>query len=518
MLSCALFLQKTRLLTRFAVRCCTLLTLLVAALGIAAIANAGGRLVVGVENNDSLGFDVLKVRGTAISDAFANITIHERLFQLDEEGNLAPMLALSAEPSEDETRWTIRLRQGVRFHDGTPFDADAVVAHWSRMLDPNNKYRHRFTLKPIQRVERVDAHTVRFHLAHPWIVFPRILAAARNLTFTIPSPAAVAADRQHRHPVGTGPFMFSAWRSGDHLTVSRNPHHWAAQQGRLDEIVFRFMPDHQTRFAALRAGDVDLIWMDRGQIIAKAREDTTLKVHHGEDNGAEILILNTSVPPFDDERVRQALAHAWNQPQYVKLNYQDSIPTVSHPFGDGVACGDSQYRAYDLERAKQLLADYGRPVAFECLHSNTQRGREIGIVLQQFGKAVGMAVSPVGLAFGPVVKKVITGDYQASTWRIPSGYDLGPAMSRAFHTRSPGNWSKYGSEALDALLNAQWTTTDPEERRRLLCRIAAELNRGVPILYRGGRHHYVIARDAVQGLPPFQHGVLDLTGVWLETP
>jgi 4-phytase/acid phosphatase/peptide/nickel transport system substrate-binding protein len=210
--------------------------------------------------------------------------------------------------------------------------------------------------------------------------------------------------------------MFKEWQSADHFVVVKNPRYWQKGKPNVEEIVFRFMPDHQTRFAALKAGDVDMIWMDRGQIIRKAMEDPELAVHHAEDNGAEILILNTSKPPLDDVRVRQALAHARNQQQYVKLSYQDCIPSVTHPFGKEIDCG---YREYNLEKAKQLLADYGKPVAFECLHSDTPRGKEAGVILQQFAKSVGMEVTPVGLAFGPVVKKVISGDYQASTWRIP---------------------------------------------------------------------------------------------------
>ena len=484
--------------------------------GVSAGPRSGGKLVFGVESNDFVGFDLLKARGGATADAFANITIHERLFMLDDQGNLAPMLALSAEVSEDKKSWTIRLRQGVTFHDGTPFNADAVVNHWTRMLAPENKFQYRFVIRPIRSVEKVDDYTVRFQLEHPWILFPLILSSPRGTMLTIPSPTAVAADSQNRAPVGTGPFMFKEWRSADQFVVVKNPRYWQKEKPYVEEIVFRFMPDHQTRFAALQAGDVDMIWMDRGQIIRKAMEDPRLTVNHGEDNGAEILILNTSKPPFDDVRVRQALAHAWNQPQYVKLSYQDSIPVVAHPFGSEIDCADCGYREYDPQKAKKLLQDYGKPVAFECLHSDTPRGREAGTILQQFGKSVGMEVAPVGLAFGPVVKKVISGDFQASTWRIPSLFDLGPLLALSFLGQSAANYSKYANPEMDTLLAAQWTASDPKEREKILCAIAEKINQDVPILYRGGEHHYVIATTRVKGLPPLQNGVIDITGAWLE--
>ncbi len=477
---------------------------------------SGGRLVFAVESNDFVGFDILKARGGATSDAFAHITIHERLFTSDDNGNLSPMLALSAEPSADKKSWTIRLRRGVRFHDGNPFNADAVVDHWKRMLDPVNKFSNRFIIQPIRSVERVDDYTVRFQLEHPWILFPRILSSPRGAMLCIPSPAAVAADKQQRAPVGTGPYVFKEWRSADQFVVVKNPRYWQKGTPYLDEIVFRFMPDHQTRFAALQSGEVDMIWMDRGQIIRRAMEDPRLAVHHSEDNGAEILILNTAKPPLDDVRVRQALAHAWNQAQYVKLSYQDSILVVSHPFGKEIDCGDCGYREYDPQKARELLAAYGMPVTFECLHSDTPRGREAGAILQQLSKSVGIEVTPSGLAFGPVVKKVMTGDFQASTWRIPSLLDLGPYLARSLHSRSPANSSKYASPQMDMLLAAQWTAADSGERAKILCAIAEKINQDVPLLYRGGEHHYVIAAKRVKGLPPFHNGVVDLTGAWLE--
>jgi 4-phytase/acid phosphatase/peptide/nickel transport system substrate-binding protein len=426
------------------------------------------------------------------------------------------MLALSAEPSEDGKRWTVALRRNVVFHDGTPFTADAVVRHWSRMLDPANKFQGRFQVRPIVSVEKVNDHTVVFVLEHPWILFPRILASARSAMTTIPSPAAVEADIQHRAPVGTGPFVFKEWRTSERFVAVKNPRYWQKGKPLLDEIVFRFMPDHQTRMASLKAGDADLIWMDRGRSIREAMSDPELVVHDGEDNGAEILLLNTAKPPFDDVRVRRALAHAWNQNQYVKLSYQESIPAVVHPYGGEADCGDCGYLAYDPDKAAALLADYGNPVAFECLHSDTPRGREIGVILQQLGKAAGMTVTPVGLAFAPVIQKVIAGDFQASTWRIPSMFDLGPSMARSFHSGSRANWSRYGNPDLDRLLEAQWTAAEPNEREKLLCEAAERINRDAVILYRGGRHHYVIAGRHVRGLPPFQDGVIDVTGVRLE--
>lgn len=476
----------------------------------------GGTLVFGVENNDFTGFDVIQARGFAPCDAIANLTMMERLFDLDTDGNLVPVLGLSAEASPDRLSWTIRLREGVRFHDGTPFTADAVTAHWNRLLNPENRFRGRQAFQPVRSVESAGDHTVVFHLAHPWILFPHVLASPRTAALTIPSPAAVAGDSQNRSPVGTGPFRFVRWDAGHSFTVEKNPDYWNSGNVHLERIVFRFMPDHQTRWASLQAGDIHAMWIDRGTIIRQAESDPAMRVHHEPDNGAEIILLNTANPPLDDPRVRRALAHAWNQARYVRLGYQDCIPVVEHPFGPDTACADCGYPAYDPDEAKRLLAAYGKPVELECLHSDTQRGREVGAVLQELCWDVGIRIRPVGLAFGPVIQKVVKGDYQLSTWRIPSTFDPGPGMVRSFHSKSRGNFSRYADPELDRLLQAQWTETEPAKRRGILCDIAHIVNRDVPLLYRGGAHHYVVTASGVKGLPPMREGIVDLTGAWIE--
>jgi len=485
-------------------------------LGAAAAQAPGGGTLTFATENAFAGFDALKARGFAICDAIVNHTICERLFDMDEDGRLIPVLGLSADCSEDGRTWTIQLRQGVVFHDGTPFDADAVLAHWTRLIDPRNRYRERALMAAIEAVEKVDAYTIRFRLAHPWPPFAGMLCNPRTLTAYIPSPKAVDADRQQRAPVGTGPFMFKEWISGERLVVVRNPRYWRADKPRLEAIVFKPVPDEQTRFASLRSGDLDVIWTDRGQLIAQAAGGPALRHYQGEGNGAEIILFNTKAPPFDDVRVRRALAHAWNQPLYVSLNYKGCIPVVAHPLGAGANCPETGYRAFDLEAARQLMAPVESPPEFTFLHSNSQRGREIGEITQQFFKPLGVVVQPQGLSFGAVIKKVVTGDFQASTWRIPPSLDFGPYFYLAFHSKSRSNWARYQDVEMDRLLEDQNRETDPAARARLLCRVVQLINRDVPILYRGGKRFHLLAGKKVKNIDPIRRGIPNLAEAWIE--
>ncbi|MEJ2041375.1 MAG: ABC transporter substrate-binding protein, partial [Desulfosarcinaceae bacterium] len=151
----------------------------------------GGTLRFGTEN-DFAGFDVLKSSSRiAINGSIAANTIMEPLFRLDDKNNLIPVLGLSAEKIEDGKAWIIKLRKQVAFHDGTAFNADAVVNHWRRMLNPENKFRGRSALGPVISVTKVDVHTVRFDLKHDWLPFEKVISSTRGLANLIPSNKAV---------------------------------------------------------------------------------------------------------------------------------------------------------------------------------------------------------------------------------------------------------------------------------------------------------------------------------------
>ena len=196
--------------------------------------------------------------------------------------------------------------------------------------------------------------------------------------------------------------------------------------------------------------------------------------------------------------------------------YKDSIPVVHHPFGNQCECNDDGYREYNPDKARELLADYGKPIELEVLHSNSKRGRDIGEITQQLFKDVGVTANPAGFDFGPVIKKVISGKYQLSTWRISSRADQGPALFLTLHSKSRANFSHYNKPEMDKLLVAQRMETDPKRRTEILCQISRLINDDVPILYRGGMRSHVITTNKVEGLSSMKNGIVRLESVWLN--
>jgi len=182
---------------------------------------AGGVLTFGTEN-EFAGFELLKSGSRlAINGSTAANTIMEPLFRFNTNDDLIPVLGLSAVSSDGGKVWTIKLRKGVRFHDGTSFNADAVVHHWERILNPKNKFRGRSAVSPILSVEKVNDYAVKFNLKHAWLPFLRSISSTRTLMNIIPSPKTVEAGSQNRAPVGTGPFIFKEWQSSMNLVRAR---------------------------------------------------------------------------------------------------------------------------------------------------------------------------------------------------------------------------------------------------------------------------------------------------------
>jgi len=474
----------------------------------------GGVLYFGIEVPFH-GFDILETGTLNPPTAHLNNLIQEPLFRMDRSGNLIPVLGLSATPLANETIWEIKLREGVFFHDDTPFNADAVIHHWARILDPK-KFRGRRILQPIRSVEKVDDYIIRFHLEHPWPPFLNVISNELLLFVFIPSPKAVEAGTHDKKPVGTGPFKYHKWGSGDHFVVLKNENYWQAGKPWLNKIVFRTIPDPQTRYASLVSGEIDVISIDRGHLIHKAENDPELTVYPSQVNGAEIILMNTTKPPFDDIRVRRALAFANSQEHHVKMVYGNTVPLVHHPFGQLYTCADDDYPEYDPEKAKQLMADYGKPVEIELLHSNTSRGRSIGELQQQLYKEIGVRLKPVGLSPVPHMMKVVQKDYQLATWRIPPSGDYGPSLYARFHSQSPANFPGYSNSEMDNLLEMQRIETDPAKRAALLCQIARKVNRDVPILYRGGRRYHIITRKKIRDMMDSPGFNIDLASVWID--
>jgi peptide/nickel transport system substrate-binding protein len=480
----------------------------------------GGSLAVGLEL-DIAGFDPLKVGVFDTSANMAASLIFDTLTYLDDKGDAQPKLAVSWSHSDDYKTWTFKLRPGVKFHDGTAFDAQALKFNFDRQKDPKNKCRCAFYVAIIKEVEAADELTAVFRLTDPSVNWPKILTIPSSNN-VVQSPAAMQAkgDDYNRNPVGTGPFVLKSWIAGDRLVLERNPNYWNKGRPHLDRVVMRPLPDSQARFASLEAGDTDLIWDDEfdSDNILKAKKNPAFTVHEHVGSGATVFAFNTKVAPFDDVRVRRALVMALDRPKWSQVITNGLSRPATNPYGDGswVKCKDDGALPFDLGKAQALLREYGNPVKFKMLVTATPRGRANGQVLQQFWKQAGAEMEIEQVDQTAIVTRAFARQFDLTPWRIVDLADPDPQMYANFRTGSPVALANYSNPELDRLLDYARVTADPEKRTESYCAISRLINSEAIWFWTFQNTYYAISKAKVKGLPKLYNGVIDVSPTWIE--
>ena len=480
----------------------------------------GGSLTVGLEL-DIPGFDPLKV---GVYDTSANIAaalIFETMARLDENGKAAPSLAVSWSSTDDFKTWTFKLRPNVKFHDGTPFNAAAVKWNFDRQKDPKNNCRCAFYIANTLSVEAPDDLTVVYHLQDPAVDFPaRLTRPDQNSTIHSPTAIQAKGEDYNRNPVGTGPFALKSWTAGDRMVVERFADYWNKGHPHLDRVVLRPLPDSQSRFASLKSGETDVVWVDEFEAdnIQRSKSDATLQVLSYAGSGAAVNVINTKVPPLDDVRVRQALVMAIDRKKYSQALTNGLARPATNPYGDGswVKCKDDGALPEDPKKAAELIKEYGKPVSFKMVFTATPRGRTNGQILQQFWKNIGvnMEIEQIDQATFP--PRAFQRKFDIIGWRIVDFPDPDVQMFANFYSKSPLNLANFVSEDLDKALAHARVTADQAQRTEDYCAASRIINQNATWFWTTQNTYYAIAKAKVKGIAKLYGGVIDVSGAWLE--
>ncbi len=287
-----------------------------------------------------------------------NRMMHDNLVRFNTKMQIEPALAESWTQSKDGLTWTFKLRKGVRFHDGTPFDAKAVKYFFDRVLGDEKPFKASLYTPFVQGAQVVDDTTVRVTLKQPFAAFLFRLAHSAG---AIVSPAAHQkwAKDFALHPVGTGPFKFVEWVKGDRVVLEKNDGYWGGRP-HLDRIVVKTIREDPARVLMLESGDADLIVNIPPEDVPRLRRDARFIIESIPTARALYVTINTKKKPFDDVRVRRALNYAVNREAFVKDLYQGNaavVPGIVAPLQNGFAKLPGY--PYDPKRAKELLAQAG---------------------------------------------------------------------------------------------------------------------------------------------------------------
>ncbi|MAQ83045.1 MAG: ABC transporter substrate-binding protein [Maritimibacter sp.] len=477
--------MNIRNLTRRAVLAATGALLAVGTLGgaPAAAQTPPGVLVVG-QIAEPKALDPAAV--TAVNDFRILMNIYDGLVRY-KSGTLEvePALATDWEISEDGTEYTFNLREGVSFHDGTPFNAEAVVFNFERMLNEDHPYADTgpfplaFFFSSVDTVEAVDELTVKFTLSAPYAPFLSNLAYPTGL---IVSPAAVeqyGADFG-RNPSGTGPFTFAEWRSNEAVVVEGNPDYWGGAPS-LQAVIYRPITDANTRVAEMLAGGIDLM-VEVPPVALSEFEGDQYSVIEQAGPHVWFLILNAKEGPFADKLVRQAANFAVNKEALVNDVLEGTADVAAGPTPPAFAWAYNDALdpyPYDPEKAKELLAEAGvenPSVTFYVTEGGSGMLDPIamGTAIQADLQAVGFDVTIETYEWNTFLGEVNPGlegkaDMAEMAWMTndPDTLPYLALRTDAFPEAGGFNSGYYSNPEVDELLEKARVSTSQDERAEL---------------------------------------------------
>lgn len=404
---------------------------------------------------------------TTIGDEYIYCNlVFNGLTRMREDLVVEPDLAESWTYSEDLMRWTFRLRQGVKFHNGREMVAEDVVTFFQRLLDPANNAPSRSNYDMVAGMSAPDAHTVVFELSSPYGGFADILSD-RQVKIT----PRDQVDQLSTKPVGTGPFRFESYTPGDRVVLSRNADYFEPGLPKLAGIELRIIPEMSVKLAALQSGDIDVVWdLPLDQVKSLAGR-SGLRVDSVPTASWDAAIMNNLIPPFNDPRVRRAFNLAVDKADIVELTlFGQGVPTISpipptHPF----YAADAVVPKTDPAAARRLLAEAGYPggirVPIVVPVGRPVRER-LGVTLQQLTKPAG---------FDLQVQRVPFASYAAEVaGKAPlyiDGYFARPTIDTSTYPflYSTGSWNArlwhYKNAEVDRALQAARLTGDPAQQK-----------------------------------------------------
>ena len=364
----------------------------------------GGRVVYGLEAENGGGWCLPEAQ-LAIAGIQVARTIYDTLTVPNEDGDYVPYLAKSVTSNADATVWTIELREGVKFHDGSDLTAEVVKNNldaFRGQYEARSPLLFIFVFDNIDTVEATGPLTVEVTMKGPWPAFPAYLYS--NGRFGISAQAQLDdPDHCDTNLIGTGPFELGEWKQNDHLTATRNADYWNQPYPYLDEIEYRPMPEGTQRVNAFETGELTAMHTSGPEFIKTLREmeeqgDAQL-IESDQYAETGYTMLNASQPPFDNLLARQAMAYAADRDAINSIRNLDMLQNASGPFAPGNVgfLEDTGYPEYDPEKAKELVGQYeeetGLPFEFTIASTPDTSTVETAQLVKQYAEEAGAKVT-----------------------------------------------------------------------------------------------------------------------------
>ncbi len=497
-------------------------TILTALLAILALlpASAGAETVLRIGlNDDPDALDPTISRAYTGRLVFAALC--DKLFDVTPELKIVPQLATGYEWGPDHKSIVIKLRPGVRFQDGEPFNAEAVKFNIERHQTTPGSFR-KSEIAEIQSVEVVNDLTVRFHLSQPLVP---LLAALTDRAGMMVSPKAAKAsgDKFGTQPVCAGPYKFVQRVAQGKIVLEKVADYWDQKSFAIDRVEFVPITDSSSRLASLRSGDLQMLERVSPTDLAEIRGDSKLKVTGIPELGYQMIPLNVANGPkskaFSDVRVRQALDLAIDRETLVKTVFGgeyiagNQFISPANPYYDTKV----PVAKRDLARARQLLKDAGQPSFSFTLVVPPERDRqEASLILQAMWAEAGITANLQTQENVTMLQSGRKGDFEAyfTFW---SGRPDPDGNVYSFATcKGAQNDQHYCNTDVDALLTKARQVAEPAERKKLYDQATEIMAREVPRLILWHRRVFTGFSTRVSGFTPYPDGIIRLRGLKLS--
>jgi len=448
----------------------------------------------------------------------------DKLVDITPELELIGQLATEWSWNEDQTQLTLKLREGVVFHDGTPFNAEAVAYNIERSQTLEES-RRKSEIASITGTEVLGEYEIRFDLAQPDATLLAQLADRAGMMIS-PAAAKEAGADFGTNPVCSGPFAFENRVAQDRIVLTKFADYWNADEINFDSVTYLPIPDNTVRLANLQSGDVHIVDRVSATDLEQAKADPNVEIASAVSLGYQGITVNVgngeraNTPLGQDARIRRALSLAIDREALNQVVFNGAFAAGNQPFPPNSPWYDKDHPipARDVEAAKALLAEAGYPdgLTIEVQAPNSTEPQQVMQVVQAMAAEAGITIEIVSKEFATMLQDQTAGDYTASQVGWSGRVDPDGNIHQFVTTDAGLNDAGFSDPKVDELLNAARTTNDTAERRDLYNQARDILSEQSPLVYLYHQTWIWGLDDAITGFTPYPDGMIRLEGVSLE--
>jgi peptide/nickel transport system substrate-binding protein len=440
--------------------------------------------------------------------------IYDKLFDLNAKGHIIPMLATGYKVSKNHLVYTISLRKGVKFQDGTPFNAAAVKFNLNRYREASSAPRA-IELKPVSSVATAGPYTVKIKLSEP---FSPLISVLTDRSGMMVSPKAVQTEGANYalQPVGSGPFKLQGRIKGDSITLVRNPHYWRKGYPKAARVIFKIFTDPNTQLVNLQSGQVDFMDSVTSQNIATVQHSRSLRLINKPSYAWAGFWLNTKSAALHSKLVREAISLLINRQQYNKVIAGKTAIPANSPFGPRELAYGPWDKApkQNVAKARQLLARaHAGNVSFTFSTTTAPISLQGAQIIQNMLQAGGITMKIQSMDFPTLLDDLAKHNFDAAAVGWSGRPDPDQNSFNFFTTGGPNNYSQYSSAVVDKYLKLGRAQLKIKSRKADYAKVASQLQRDVPYVFLDHANNSFAEKASLKGFTYVPDGIIRAVGM-----